>query len=224
MRSTYRVETAVVERSLAVESSRGVCESSVRDVEGASKKMKRITTLLSVATAMVLITGCGAEATDGHVPDDQTGVTEPVDQESIQPEVTSKQTDESSAEDESPTHLQGAVVIDGVSYDINSVRACDPYNEGPIERELELQGTGEYEGTRTQIDVYVQTIGGAPMDEVSWAGPEGIYGGPENADVTVDGAGSRVFGEATLRDAMTQEETVHIEFELQIPAETVACR
>jgi len=118
--------------------------------------------------------------------------------------------------------ILGWVDVDGVEYEITELRNCEPLNDGTIERELELQGFGEVDGDRVQIDVYVGTIGGAPFDDVAWNGPEGVFGDPGQADVTLDA--NRVAGSATLVDSLTQTETVAIEFDLEVPTELVACR
>ena len=120
--------------------------------------------------------------------------------------------------------VRGTVTVDGTRYEITELRNCDPYEMDMIDVELELQGIGEHDGERVQIDVYVQTIAGTQADDVSWAGPEGVFGGPEDANVTLDADGTSVRGVATLLDALTQTETVDIEFDLDVPAGTIACR
>lgn len=124
----------------------------------------------------------------------------------------------------SPADVRGLVTVDGVSYEISELRNCEPLSDGTVERELELQGIGKHEGSRVQIDVYVQKLLGNPFDEVSWAGPEGVFGGPEDAAITLNDSGTRVSGSATLVDAATQSETIAVEFDLEVPAETIACR
>jgi len=109
-----------------------------------------------------------------------------------------------------------------VTYEITEVRRCDPLVMDMLERELEVQGMGDHEDERVQIDVYVQEVGGTRLDEVSWTGPEGVFGGPEDARVTFDG--SRVSGSATLVDGLTQEQTLPVSFDLEVPAEILSCR
>lgn len=118
----------------------------------------------------------------------------------------------------------GQVMVDGISYDITQLRNCDPLSTGPVERELELQGLGEHEGQRLQIDVYVQTLAGSPFNDVSWAGPEGVFGGADGAEAVVSDNGTRVSGQAELVDALNQTDSVAVVFDLPIPTETVACR
>lgn len=116
----------------------------------------------------------------------------------------------------------GTVTVDGASYTVDELRRCEPLDDATIERELELQAIGDHEGERVQIDVYVQTLAGTPFDDVSWSGPEGVFGGPDDAAVEI--AGDQVSGTATLVDAMSQTETVSIEFVLPLPADEIACR
>ncbi len=117
----------------------------------------------------------------------------------------------------------GTVDVDGTTYGITEVLRCEPYDDGTIERELELQGFGQSaDGTRVQIDVYVAQLAGMPFDDVSWSGPEGVYGGPEDPDVNLtDG---NVSGSALLHQAMGDGTTVAISFDLPVPADTFACR
>ena len=120
------------------------------------------------------------------------------------------------------TETLGTVVVDGVEYDITEVRNCEPLSDGTVERELELQGFGTHDdGERVQIDVYIQTLAGVPYDDVSWNGPEGVFGGPDDADIALINDGAIVTGSATLVDAMNQTETIGIGFTLEV---TVACR
>src|SRR5690606_32184930 len=123
------------------------------------------------------------------------------------------------APDAEPEAVRGTVVVDGVSYDMTTMRNCEPFEVEGIDVALELQGLGEHDGERVQVDVYIQTIGGMPSDDVSWAGPEGVYGGSDDAAVTLDEAAGRVVGTATLKDSLTQTETIGIEFDLEVPAE-----
>src|SRR5690606_13738842 len=116
----------------------------------------------------------------------------------------------------------GQVDVAGTTYDILEVRRCEPLQKEMLDRDLEVQGFGVHGGERVQIDVYVQEVAGQQLDEVSWAGPEGIFGGPEDAAVPFDG--SVVRGSATVRDSLTQEQTLPVTFELEVPDEIVRCR
>lgn len=124
--------------------------------------------------------------------------------------------------DEPLGEIVGQVDVAGTTYDILEVRRCEPLQMEMLDRDLEVQGFGVHGGERVQIDVYVQKVAGQQLDEVSWAGPEGIFGGPEDAAVTFDG--SVVRGSATVRDALTQEQTLPVTFELEVPDEIVQCR
>lgn len=132
--------------------------------------------------------------------------------------------EEDGTEDASTT-ATGTATVGGTEYAIGDLRRCEPLEDDMIEVELELQGFGESaDGERVQIDVYVQTIGGTPLDDVSWAGPEGIFGNnsTDGADVTF--TGDQVSGTATMVDALSQTEELDITFDLPVPAELIACR
>lgn len=123
----------------------------------------------------------------------------------------------------------GVVVVDGTSYDMDEVRRCEPLEDDPFETELELQARGTVPAGQgfggedyVQIDVYVRSTGGVSLNEVSWAGPEGVFGGPP--DPVIDIEGDEVTGSATPVEAMTQEGSVDVEFTLPVPAELLDCR
>ena len=180
--------------------------------------MKRMNLMFGAIAALVLVAGCGADPVAGGPSSESVN-----EAASSEREQTATETPDGS-EPAAQEQAQGQVTVDGVSYSLDSVHACDPLNDGLVERELELQGTGTHEGDRLQVDVYVQTVGGQPMNDVAWAGPEGIFGDPRDLDLSVDDAAARVSGTATLHDAMTQVETINIEFDVRIPSDTVACR
>jgi len=117
----------------------------------------------------------------------------------------------------------GTVTVGGTTYSVTELRNCEPLEQEGIERELELQGLGQSDdGERVQIDVYVQEIGGAPFDDVSWNGPEGVNGAPADADVQL--TDDRVTGTATLVESLTQAGALPIEFDLDVPGELIGCR
>jgi len=130
--------------------------------------------------------------------------------------------DDGSSVDEPGAEL-GTVSVEGAVYSITELRNCVPLSDDVIEGELELQGIGtSADGERVQIDVYVETLAGQPFNSVSWAGPEGVWGNPEDAAITF--AGDRVSGSATLVEALTQEGALPIEFDLEVPADLIECR
>lgn len=132
---------------------------------------------------------------------------------------------DSSPEDVETGEALGTVRInDFTTYTITELRNCEPLSDGTIERELELQGFGQHEGTPVQIDVYKQMVAGNAGNEVSWSGPEGVFGSSGSAQVTWGPDNASVLGSATLVDAQTQTEKIMLNFDLQVPAETVACR
>ncbi|GHC83762.1 hypothetical protein GCM10007079_25160 [Nocardiopsis terrae] len=122
----------------------------------------------------------------------------------------------------------GTVSVDGAEYEITEVRNCVPLEQVGIERELELQGFGDLDGETVQVDAYVQTIGGASMDSVSWSGPEGVFGSGQGAagsgqEVALEVSGDQVTGSAVLGDALAGTETVSVELTLPVPDELVDC-
>ncbi|GAA1862245.1 hypothetical protein ACFQZV_13120 [Microbacterium koreense] len=173
--------------------------------------------LAGLATATLLLAGCASDA-------DVAGPSE-VDQE---PPVS---TEGNAPEDDEPVESRGAVrVNEATTYSITELRRCEPLDDEMIERELELQGFGEHDGERVQIDVYLQTLAGAPQNHVSWAGPEGVFGsdpldgGRGDARVTWGPDDASVLGSATMFDALAGEERIMLDFDLEVPADTVACR
>ncbi|UFU03750.1 hypothetical protein LQF12_03835 [Ruania suaedae] len=183
------------------------------------------------AAGIVLLLGLAACTSPDAEPGagDQAGAATEVPAEDATEDAATEETAETDAAEEPTVEEEpavgsaaGTVSVDGVEYEITELRNCEPLQDGAVDRELELQGFGEHEGERTQVDVYVQELAGTPYDDVSWSGPEGVYGGPQDAVVELDATSVR--GTATLMDSLTQTETVSIEFELEVPAETIACR
>lgn len=176
------------------------------------------TRLAALATALLMTAACGS---DDATEDASTGAD--TTQEETSSETTTEESSESEAQEPEGT-VRGVVNVNGTAYEITELRNCEPLEQDMVETELELQGLGEHKGERVQIDVYLRTIAGNPANDVSWAGPEGVFGGPENPNVTLDAAGTSVRGVATLTDSMTQTDTVEVDFDLEVPAETIDCR
>lgn len=135
--------------------------------------------------------------------------------------------EESSDRDGTGTAL-GTVSVDGTEYEITEMRNCVPLEQAGLERELDLQGFGNLDSETVQIDVYVQTIGGAPLDGVSWSGPEGVFGSSQwemdfDHEVVVEVSGDQVTGSAVLSDSLEGTETVSVEFTLPVPDELIDC-
>ena len=180
--------------------------------------------------ASLLVAACGSEDVEAQTDTDEGGqadvqADEPsedsVDDEPSEGPVADDPEDIGSAESGT---TRGVVIVDGVSYDITDVQNCEPYADDIVDRQLELQGFGEHDGERLQIDVYIETLAGMPFNDVSWMGPEGVFGGPEDANVMLDSSGTSVRGNAVLFDSLTMEDTVSIEFDLEVPDDTYACR
>lgn len=180
--------------------------------------MKKIPIGLSaLAAAALLLTGCSSDSDAPNPPE--------TDQE---PHIS---TEESTSESNGSAAALGAVrVNEAVTYSITELRRCEPVDQDMIETELELQGLGEHDGERIQIDVYLETIAGAPHNHFSWAGPEGVFssdpldGTGSDARITWGPEDAGVLGSGTLFDSMTGEDQIMVDFDLQVPAETIACR
>lgn len=173
--------------------------------------------LAGLATTALLLTGCSS---DPDAPSQSE-----VDQE------PPASTEENAPESNVPAESLGAVrVNEAITYSITELRRCEPIDDEMVERELELQGLGEHNGERIQIDVYLETIAGSPHNHFSWAGPEGVFGSDPldgsdgDARVTWGPDNASVLGSATLFDSMTGEEQIMVDFDLEVPADTVACR
>lgn len=166
---------------------------------------------LALATAFVLA-GCAVGNDEPSDPGSSTTDDAPADE-----------VPEGDEGDDSSATVLGTATVGGTSYDITELRNCEPLTQDAIESSLELQGFGETaDGERVQIDVYIQTIGGTPLDVVSWSGPEGVFGTQDHADVQL--ADNRVSGSATMVDSFTLEEELAIEYNLVVPNELIDCR
>lgn len=175
--------------------------------------MKKFLIGLALAAMAILITGCSSDSGADTLGAPETNPDPPVG------------TAEGNADDVAPSDALGAVRInDSRSYAITELRNCEPLSDGTVERELELQGFGQHEGVRIQIDVYKQTVAGVASNDVSWSGPEGVFGSSDGATITWGSDDSHVLGSSMLVDGLNQTEKIMIDFELQVPAETVACR
>ncbi|MBX9471060.1 hypothetical protein [Microcella sp.] len=164
---------------------------------------------VALAAAFALA-GCAA---DTEAPTEPNGST-------VESDAPANETPEG---DEPAATVLGTATVGGTSYDITELRNCEPLNQDAVESSLELQGFGETaDGERVQIDVYIQTIGGTPLDVVSWSGPEGVFGTQDHADVQL--ADNRVSGSATMVDSFTLEEELAIEYDLAVPNELIDCR
>lgn len=178
----------------------------------------------AASTMLLLLTACGGDTDDSDGGADQSAEEATVTEDAVETDAAPEEAVEEAETPPGASAEQGIVIVDGTEYSITELRNCEPLVDGVFERELELQGLGEADGERVQIDVYLQQANGVDLHEVSWSGPEGVFGGPENPNITLDAAGTSVRGVATLVDGMTQTETVQVDFDLAVPAETIACR
>lgn len=158
----------------------------------------------------------------GDVSDPTANAADPGDDAPAGDDAAADDSEEAQDEPDEPLASRGTVEVAGTTYQITELRRCDPYEVEMFDVELELQGFGEHDGQRVQIDVYVQKIAGQQFDDVSWAGPEGVFGGPEDALVDYDG--DTVSGTATLLETMHQEAKLPVTFDLEVPSEILDCR
>lgn len=190
-----------------------------------------IAPLLAALLALGACAGSDQEGAPQTVAPDPAAVTDADPEPAETPEPQEGEADEAPAASDDaadpdpeapPAATRGWVEVEGTRYDITELRRCEPFEMDLLESELELTGLGESDGERVQIDVLVQTMAGMPADDVSWAGPEGIFGGPEDADVSF--TGDRVSGTATLLESLMMEETLAVSFDLEVPTEIHECR
>ncbi|PFG20100.1 hypothetical protein [Serinibacter salmoneus] len=173
----------------------------------------------SLAIATLMLSGCSSSS---HAPD--LAENSP-DESTVSEEDSHEDSTAGEVADGERASIMGTVrVNDLTTYAITEVRNCEPLNDGTIERELELQGFGEHDGERIQIDVYKQMVAGSAGNEVSWSGPEGVFGSSGVANITWGSGDANVLGSSEMVDSMTQTERLMIGFDLQVPVETVPCR
>ncbi len=187
---------------------------------------------ISLTGALVLaLSACGGDAEpaapSASVSEEASAPAEAT--ESATPDVPESESEtELGAEAEVEGEALGTVTVDGVLYDIDTLRNCEPLEDGPFDTELELQGRGTVSdgagydgGDWVQIDVYVRSMSGTSMNEVSWAGPEGVFGGGDAPTITL--TEGTVTGSATPVDALTQSESIEVTFDLPVPDELINC-
>lgn len=133
----------------------------------------------------------------------------------------------------------GTATVAGTDYPFDNASRCNPDSidiEG-LDDQIEAQFFSTVRD-RGQLDIFVAEVGGNPIHEVSWAGPEGIFGASflqiggtwmgDNDTVYQDSpvviSGDRATGSIVLFDSMTMEEELELDFDVTIPSETIACR
>lgn len=207
--------------------------------------MRRLTVLALSALLLAALAGCGddddvSEATDDAPEIETLGSDDdtPTDDDG---------TDGEGSENDEPVEASGGapgsagtVTVDGTTYPMDGAQQCDTsgLDVDGVEREPEVQIWGASDDGRVQLDVYVQAFSGMPSYDVSWAGPEGIFGGgvmqlgggwtDDNdqtyADAPVSVDGNRTTGSLTLYDAMTMSESIDIDFDVTFPETLTSCR
>ncbi len=125
--------------------------------------------------------------------------------------------------------VYGTATVGDVEYELHELRRCEPSDAEQIDRELELTargfvpaGEGHDGGDWVQLDVSVQQVAGMDLDQVSWAGPEGVFG--TDADAGVSYEGDRVSGTANMVDSLTLEGALSVTYDLEVPDEILDCR
>lgn len=200
--------------------------------------MRRLATLAIAFLLMGFLAACGDDDGDTSAPSDDTSAVDDSDAPADDGDADAPADDEEGdSVPEVGSGDAGTVTIDGTTYDMNQALLCDPDSADTemSDRELELQVLGE---GGNQLDVYISEMAGVPLHDVSWAGPEGIYGngisqmggawtgqaGDTYADPPISVDGNRATGSVVLYDAMTMEESIELDFDVVIPSETFACR
>jgi hypothetical protein len=198
----------------------------------------QLRSLLALPVATLLLLACGDDvttddatetapaATDEHDDHDDT---EPADDDaddtSDGTEDTTEVDEATDADEEATEDLAtgelGTVTVDGTSYVVERVIVCDPDEDAGFDRDLELQAIGDADGARTQLDV---VLGGILPVDVSWAGPEGIFGMGEAGTAAADHDGDQLTGTASLEDPFGEGETVELTFDVVVPDDTTSCR
>lgn len=113
------------------------------------------------------------------------------------------------------------LVVEGVAYEVTGLRRCQEDGAFFGEVDLEYQVFAEGPDGSGQLDLFIDEF----LDQVSWAGPEGVYGNVEN-EVDAGFAGDRAASTVTLQDARTAEGEFEVVYDLPVLPESdaVACR
>ncbi|MDN4480902.1 hypothetical protein [Demequina muriae] len=199
--------------------------------------LRPVAAVVALAASGLLLAGCSGDAGEAAASDASTSPTPAeVASETAVPEPSADPADDAGAGDagEAETEasadtVRGTAVVAGVEYELHDVRRCEPTDVDQVDRELELtargvmpEGEGHDGGDWVQIDVYVQQIAGMDFDQVSWAGPEGVFGTNDATEVTY--SGERVSGTAAMVDGLTQTETLTVAYDIEVPDEIIDCR
>lgn len=197
--------------------------------------MRRTTIrIIGASAAALLLVSCGSDnGDDAPVADAGVEADAAVAEDDTDTEIDPADEDEAPADSDADSEeggdtepsgtVQGTVTVNGTEYQITQMRNCEPAVHDMIDIELELQGLGRGDSSSVQIDLYVQTVGGAQLDRISWAGPEGIFN-TDSATIDYEAGAGTVEGTETLLDSMTMEDSIILEYSLSIPNELIACR
>jgi hypothetical protein len=198
--------------------------------------MRRLATLALALLVAGSLAACGDDDTDTSAPADTTS-------DSPAPlgdDPSAVGDDAGSGGDDTPTGSFGTATVGDTTYSFDQALRCEEDDLGidGMEREIEAQFLGRSDDGRIQLDLYISEFSGMPMHDVSWAGPEGVFGASftqiggtwmgENDDVYQDAPialdGDRATGSVVLYDGMTMEESIELDFDVVVPSDTFACR
>ena len=200
--------------------------------------MRRFATLALVLLVAASLTACGDDDSDVSTPGDTASTTPaPLDDGGSNPDEADSSGGDSSTG--SPGAF-GTATVGDTTYSFDEALRCEEGDLGieGMEREVEAQFLGRSDDGRIQLDLYISEFSGMPMHDVSWAGPEGVFGASvteiggswmgENDDIYQDAPiaidGDRATGSVVLYDAMTMEDSLEVDFDVIVPSDTFACR
>lgn len=209
---------------------------------------QQLRALLVVSLAASLTLGCGTDGPTSDEAVDTTDVTDDVEadieadeEEPVEEDAhgagagagagadagaddgadDTDRSDEGGEDDGGTTGELGTVTVGASSYRVERVIVCDPDEDAGFDRDLELQAIGDADGSRVQLDV---VLGGILPVDVSWAGPEGIFGMGEAGTADANQDGDRLTGTASLEDPFGEGETVDLSFDVVVPERPTSCR
>ena len=175
--------------------------------------------------------GADVPAMDAPAPEDAAPA-EGADSPSTETEPSDEGASGGEPETDAEREIVGEITVGMTPYQLHEVWLCTPSEVEGFDRVLELQargyvpaGTG-YDGEDwVQVDVHVQEVAGTPYDDLSWAGPEGVFGSSvQPAEVVYFEGATTLVARGTLADALTQEETVSASLSVAVPEEEIDCR
>jgi hypothetical protein len=193
----------------------------------------RLTGLLLLALGLVACGGSGGDPNGGDAPAAPTEAT-PTDTAPTD----APPDDGGSAGDDNggfgvpgAIHGDGTLVIDGETYNVETVLRCEPFDDGEDSLDLAALASG------ATVFVYLEEYMGSVLFEVGLQGPMGLYenlysegvdGWVDDRGDPVDGLlfeidGNRIRGASTLIEFHEGEDTLELSYDLPIPDTIVDC-